>query len=43
MYADGVRQAAIETGLPESAFPAASEYSLARIEHQLILGDEAGE
>jgi hypothetical protein len=35
-YADGLEQAAIETGLPKSAFPAKCSYSLEQIEQGSI-------
>jgi hypothetical protein len=39
VYADGMKQAAIATGLPESAFPAECPYSLAQLEQELVAGD----
>ena len=42
-YADGRELAAIETGLPESKFPAACPYSLAQIESELSLSGFAEE
>ena len=39
VYADGVKQAAIDTGLPELAFPAECPYSLTQLEQELVAGD----
>jgi Domain of unknown function DUF29 len=39
VYADGLELAAIETGLPESTFPAACLYSLAQVEQELVVDD----
>jgi Domain of unknown function DUF29 len=39
VYADGVKQAAIDTGLPESAFPVECPYSLAQLEQELAGSD----
>jgi len=39
VYADGLKQAVIETGLPESAFPAECPYSLAQVEQESVADD----
>lgn len=39
VYKDGLKQAAIDTGLPESAFPAECPYSLAMLEQSPVAGD----
>jgi hypothetical protein len=39
VYANAVNRAAIETGLPKSAFPAKCPYSLAQIEQELAVDD----
>jgi hypothetical protein len=39
VYADGLKLAVIETGLPTSAFPAKCPYSLVQIEQELSTGD----
>jgi hypothetical protein len=39
VYADGVKQAVIETGLPQSAFPAACPFTAAQLEQDLATSD----
>jgi hypothetical protein len=39
VYADGLRMAALETGLPAQTFPVECRYTLAQLTQELTAGD----